>query len=176
MKRSRILRLALLGVLLPTSALSQEVDREALCRKYVCRPATMVRLRVSATHGQEFPFPKGPYVTEEGINILSGEAFAVTFGAGPPSLLTAGFAKALSKKASGLELSLKYDEEAGTILTVRNATTARIKYDCLIQYAGRAGFRRTSTLGIDPGLEGYENWREPVVQIAIVGISVEKAR
>jgi hypothetical protein len=165
----------LASLLLPvifTPALAQagkpkaDQEREAVCRRVTCRPAKTLRLKVGETEVAEFDFPKGPYVADGYINLLSGEEINVEFddGAGGPTNPRYVEKVTSPEKTVTFSLSLK---DIGTILSVKNPFPKNILYDCLIQHYKAQRLQKTTIVPVESGLVSFEHWPYPITQVVI---------
>lgn len=143
-----------------------EQSREAVCKRVPCRPATTIKLKISKQEIAEFDFPKGPYVADGFINILSGEEINVEFDEGANGLSNARFVEKVIAPEKTITFKLE-QIEAGTVLSVKNPFAKNILYDCLIQHYKAQGFEPTSIIPVRSKLSSFESWPYPITQVVI---------
>lgn len=153
---------------------SGDQEREAICKKVACREATIVKLKVSDKEYAEFEFPKGPYVADGFINVLSGEHFSVEFDEREGKLLNPRFVREAihPERTVSVELSQTGD---GTLLQVSNPFSKTIVYECMIQHVQQKTLRSTDVLSVHAGLTSYEAWPYPVPQVIISGVHYQSS-
>ena len=168
----------LASLLLPiifTLALAQagkpkpDQEREAVCRRVPCRPAVTLKLKVSETEVAEFDFPKGPYVADGYINLLSGEEINVEFDDGADGLTNPRYVEKVTSPEKTVTFSLSL-EDVGTILSVKNPFAKNILYDCLIQHYKAQRLQKTTTVSVESGLVSFEHWPYPITQVVISNV------
>jgi len=144
-------------------------EREAVCRRVPCRPAKTLKLKVSETEVAEFDFPRGPYVADGYINVLSGEDVNVEFDDGADGLTNPRYVEKVTASEKTVTFSLSLREE-GTILTVKNPFAKNILYDCLIQHYKAQRLQKTSIIPVESGLVSFEHWPYPITQVVISNV------
>ena len=168
----------LASLLLPaifTLALAQaskpkaEQEREAVCRRVPCRPAKTLKLKVSNTEVAEFDFPKGPYVADGYINLLSGEEIYVEFDDGADGPTNPRYVEKVTAPEKTVTFSLDL-KDVGTILTVKNPFAKNILYDCLIQHYKAQRLQKTTIVPVQSGLISFEHWPYPITQVVISNV------
>ena len=168
----------LASLLLPvtfTLALAQagkpkaDQEREAVCRRVPCRPAKTLKLKVSETEVAEFDFPKGPYVADGYVNLLSGEEINVEFDDGADGPTNPRYVEKVTAPEKTVTFSLEL-KDVGTILTVKNPFAKNILYDCLIQHYKDQRLRKTTIIPVQGGLLSFEHWPYPITQVVISNV------
>lgn len=144
-------------------------SREAICKQVPCRPAKTIKLKVSKTGIAEFDFPKGPYVAEGYINILTGEELNVEFDEQENSPTNPRYVITVSVPERTITFKLEQTEE-GTILTVKNPFAKTILYDCMIQHYKAQNFAKTSIMPVQGKLMNFEHWPDPLTQVVISNV------
>jgi len=144
-------------------------EREAVCRRVPCRPAKTLKLKVSETEVAEFDFPRGPYVADGYINVLSGEDVNVEFDDGADGLTNPRYVEKVTASEKTVTFSLSLREE-GTILTVKNPFARNILYDCLIQHYKAQRLQKTTIIPVESGLVSFEHWPYPITQVVISNV------
>ena len=143
-----------------------EQSREAACRRVPCRPAKTIKLKIGKKEIAEFDFPKGPFVAEGYVNILSGEEINVEFEEGENALSNARYVEKISAPGKTIIFKLEQTDE-GAVLSVKNPFAKNILYDCLIQHYKAQGLEKTSILPVQSNLLGFEMWPYPITQVVI---------
>lgn len=143
--------------------------REAVCQRVPCRPATTVRLKLNDKEYFEMEFPKGPYVAEGFVNVLSGEEVLVEFDDSEGKLSNPRYVKTAAKPERTISFRLEHTDK-GTILEVKNPFTKNIIYDCLIQHYSEQRLRKTSIIPVPAGLKSFEMWPYPVAQVVVSNV------
>jgi hypothetical protein len=143
--------------------------REALCRRVPCRPAKILKLKVSETEVAEFDFPTGPYVADGYINVLSGEEFNVEFDDGSAGPANPRYVEKVTAPDKTVNFNLSLTDQ-GTILTVKNPFAKDILYDCLIQHYKAQRLQKTTIVPVQSGLVSFEHWPYPITQVVISNV------
>lgn len=141
-------------------------EREAICRRAPCRSAKTLKLKISKTEVAEVDFPKGPYVADGYINVLSGEEINVEFDDGADGLTNPRYVKKVTTPEKTVTFNLSLTDK-GTILTVKNPFAKNILYDCQIQHYKAQGLQKTTIIPVPSGLVSLEHWPYPVTQVVI---------
>ena len=177
-------RILICGVLLPlllvmaysqTPQTATDQDREAICQRVPCRPATTVKLQLNDKEYAEFSFSKGPYVAEGFINVLNGEEFNVEFDDQNGQFSNPRYVKDVLHPERTLFVKLS-QIETGTVLTVRNSFSRSVIYDCAIQHYTQQKFTKTSIMPVPAKLVGLESWPYPITQVIISNIRFQSAK
>ena len=145
---------------------SAEQEREAICKTVACREPTTVKLKINSKEYAELNFPKGPFVADGFINVLSGEHFSVEFDEQGGELVNPHFVKEIIHPDRTVSVELSQTEN-GMVLKVSNPFTKPIVYECLIQHYQQQSLRRTSILPIAARTSGFEGWPYPISQVVI---------
>ncbi len=140
--------------------------REAVCRRVACRPAKTIKLKISKKEIAEFDFPKGPFVADGYINLLSGEEINAEFDDGANGLSNARYVEKISVPEKIVTFKLEQTDE-GRILSVRSPFAKDILYDCRIQHYKAQGVEQTSIMPVPARLTGFEMWPYPIPQVVI---------
>jgi hypothetical protein len=164
----------MLATVVANGQVAADQEREAICKKVVCREATKVKLKVNDKEYAEFEFPKGPYVADGFINVLSGEHFSVEFDEQDGVLSNPRFVKEVvhPERTVSVELS-ESPTEAGSILKLSNPFSKTIVYECLIQHYKQPNLSSTSVLPVHAHLSTYEGWPYPIPQVVISRVRFE---
>jgi hypothetical protein len=168
----------IVSLLLPvifTLALAQtgkpkaDQQRETICSKAPCRPAQILKLKISETEVAEFDIPEGPYVSDGRINVLSGEEINVEFDDGADGPTNPRYVEKVTapEKTVTFNLSLR-DKE--TILTVKNPFAKTILYDCLIRRYKAERMQKATVTPVQSGGISFEHWPSPITQVLISNI------
>jgi hypothetical protein len=144
-------------------------ERESICRRVPCRPAKTLRLKVSETEVAEFDFPRGPYVADGYINVLSGEEINVEFDIGADGPANPRYVEKVTAPEKTVTFNLSLRDE-GTILTVKNPFAKSILYDCLIQHFKAQRLQKTTIIPVESGLINFEHWPYPITQVVISNV------
>lgn len=140
--------------------------REAICRRVPCRPAQTIKLQIGKKEIAEFDFPKGPFVADGYINVLSGEEINVEFEESENALSNARYVEKISAPEKTVAFKLEQTDK-GAVLSVKNPFAKSILYDCLIQHYKAEGLKKTSIVPVQSKLLGFELWPYPITQAVI---------
>ena len=155
-----------LAVIAANGQNSSDQEREAICKKVACRDATNVKLKINDKEYAEFEFPKGPFVADGVINVLSGERFSVEFEEQDGNLINPRFVKENIHPDHTISVSLSQGEK-GMVFAVSNPFPKPIIYNCAIQHYKQASLSQTSVVPVSPKSSTYEGWPYPISQIVI---------
>ena len=150
-------------------------EREAICKKVACREPTSVKLKLNDKEYAEFNFPKGPFVADGFINVLSGEHFAVEFDDKNGEILNPQFVKEVVHPERTVLIDFSQTEN-GMVLKVTNPFTKPIIYDCLIQHYQQERLTKTSIIPVAAKLASYEMWPYPISQVIISNVHYQSSR
>jgi hypothetical protein len=153
-------------VLAQKSQTIAEEAREALCRQVPCRVATTITLKINKRESAEFEFPKGPYVVDGYINLLSGEEVNVEFDVVDNVLSNARYVAKISAPEKTIRFKLEQTDK-GTLLAVKNPFATNILYDCLMQRYKSQKLEWTSVVPVQSRLLSFELWPYPITQVVI---------
>ncbi|HEY8187894.1 MAG TPA: hypothetical protein VIF64_17620 [Pyrinomonadaceae bacterium] len=153
---------------------SADQEREAICKTVACRESSTVKLKLNNKEYAEFNFPKGPFVADGFINILSGEHFAVEFEEKNGELLNPRFVKEIVHPERTMLVDFLQIEK-GMVLKVSNPFTKTIIYDCLIQHYQQERLSKTSIMPVGAKLAGYELWPYPIPQVVISNVRYQSS-
>jgi hypothetical protein len=144
-------------------------ERESVCSRVPCRPAQILKLKISETEVAEFDIPEGPYVSDGRINVLSGEEINVEFDDGADGPTNPRYVEKViaPEKTMTFNLSLR-DKE--TILTVKNPFAKTILYDCLIRRYKAERMQKASVTPAQSGGISFEHWPYAITQVLISNV------
>ena len=147
--------------------------REAVCQRVPCRAATTVRLKLNDKEYFEMEFPKGPYVAEGFVNVLSGEEVFIELDEADGQLSNPHYVERPSKPERTISFRLEHTDH-GSVLRANNPFAKNVLYDCLIQHYSEQKLRKTSILPVPARLLGFEAWPYPVAQVVITNVHYVK--
>jgi hypothetical protein len=148
---------------------SDDVARDAECKRVPCRPPTTVRLKLNAEEYFELEFPKGPYVADGFINVLVGEELFVEFDDAKGQLSNPHYVKESTKPDRTILFKLEQTDD-GTVLQVKNPFPKTVLYECRIQHYSEQRLQTTSVLPVEARLMTFEMWPYPVAQVVVSNV------
>jgi hypothetical protein len=154
----------------------EQTQPQASTTGSVFREPFTLRLHVDKEHYYEQKFPKIPYVYQDEVYLLKGDAFGIDLN------ITNGVIRGVSYQAdtNKAAVALRFTQEVGTdgdammLLVIKNQTEHKLFIDALMTVPDRKTARKTSILPVGPGLVGFESWPHPIVQLVLSNIRLKE--
>jgi hypothetical protein len=153
---------------------------EALCRTVLCRPVSVIRLRMKDGKNFESVLPQAtPIVSGGMVTILPGETVMVEAKLVNGSLVELTAVSKILHPERTLTFQLKQEPKLadglGMVLTVRSPFPGATKYRLGMMLPSGDRILKTSSCPIDAGKPVFESWPHPIFQLVATGFRVVKA-
>lgn len=166
----RVLCFALLAIFVLSMPATGEESKTTASEPVVpvFREPFTLRLGVDKSHYYEEHYDKRiPYVAEGDVYLFVGESFGINLRVNQ-STVDAIYQPDVSKADVWFEFSQPKDlGRVSMMLMIKNKTKSRLQMDALMTVPGKKGIYRTSILPIEAGLEDFESWPHPIVQLVL---------
>jgi hypothetical protein len=144
-------------------------ERESICRRVPCRPAQILKLKISETEVAEYNIPEGPYVSDGRINVLSGEEINVEFDDGEVGPTNPRYIEKVTTPEKTMTFSLSLRDKE-TVLTVKNPFAKTILYDCMIRRHKAERMQKATVAPVQSAGISFEHWPYPITQVLISNV------
>jgi hypothetical protein len=134
-----------------------------------------LKLHVDKTHFYEQHFGEIPFVHEGDVYLFKGDDFGIDLVIRKSAVAAVKYQPATEKADVKFKFSQEIQPDGSSTMTllIRNATTHTLYFDALMTTPGNQGIAKTSILPVRPGLDSYESWPHPVVQLVLRHIRAE---
>ena len=149
------------------SAVAGAQEEETL----VFRDAFTLQLRVDNEnlYEQHFPANASPYVADGTIYLFPGERFAVDVVAEGDEVFRVSYQKDPDKGDIALDFK-RVDVQM--MLRTENRLQKAVRFDALMVLPTATEPRTTKLLPIRPGLESFELWPHPILQLVLTNLTL----
>jgi hypothetical protein len=133
-------------------------------------PAKKVELILSEKEYAHLDYPSRPCVLDDMVNMIPNEKVLVEAEVKEGRLVNLQHVdkNEHSERTIELEFSQNQDKKSPfMMLSLKNPFEKGLKYEALVQYHGLEGFRKTSTIVVQPRLASFESWPDPLTRILL---------
>lgn len=133
-------------------------------------PGKKVVLIINKENSYEIDFPARPYVVDDLVNLIPGEAIFIEARVQGKKLVKLKQVEKISNPEKTIEIQFKQNQDRASpfmVLSVKSPFQHPLKYVAKIQILGQQEFSKTDTLPVAPRLVSYESWPEPVTRILL---------
>ena len=159
------LMLVLAGPLLPQAGnAAQATNDGASPSAPVFREAFTLKLHTNDGEYKE-QFDKVPYVADNVVYIFAGESFGVNVTLNGDDITGISYQKDRGK--ADIAFKFAQGNKSMMLLIIKSNLKRRLFLDTLMTVPQKKGVYKTSILPVEPGLENFESWPHPIVQLAL---------
>lgn len=115
---------------------------------------------------------KIPYVADNNVYLFYGESFGLKLTVADGEISNVAY----QKDKTGADVEVEFKQEDGkdgkpmTLLILKSNIKQVLHIDALMLLPDDKNIHRTSIMPLQPGLEGFEYWPHPIVQLALTNL------
>ena len=147
-------------------------DLKAICNEVPCRPDTEVQMMVDEERFFQTQVYASPYVYDDIVNILTGEAIFFEADVAPDGRLTnLMYVSNAVHPEKTFEVSFSQNTEGrnhrGMLLHIKSPFDGIVRYRAGISIVGREGILKTSTCPLHKGIPAMEMWQDLILHVVL---------
>lgn len=133
-------------------------------------PAKKVELILNEKDYADLDYPARPCVLDDIVNMIPNEKVLMEAEVKEGKLVNLQHVDKIGHPERTIELEFTQNQDRKSpfmMLSVKNPFDKGLRYEAGIQYHGREGFRKTSTVVVQPKLASFESWPNPLTRILL---------
>jgi len=161
-----------LGLTTIHGACAEQVPPHADTNSVAFREPFTLKLHVDKEHYYEQTLPKIPYVYQDDVYLVKGDAFGIDLRITNGVVGGVSYQPDTNKAAINLRFTQEIQDNGNAmmLLVLENHTKHKLFVDALMAVPNKEHPQKTSILPIEPGLIGFESWPHPIVQLVLRNI------
>ena len=169
------MRLIMASVLLLASVVNVCAGEDSLTKSntatddVVFRAPFTLKLHIDKEHYYEESYDKIPYVHENNIYLFSGESFGIDVQITGNKIVKIKYQEDAEKADVALRFTQEVNQDGSQMmmLNIQSRLKQKLYIDARMTIPGKKGIYRTSIVPVEPGLDNYESWSHPIVQLVL---------
>jgi len=171
-----ILTLLVFTLFMSVAFAADKNDATKAAEEPVFREPFTLRLHVDKEHFYEQKIEKIPFVHQGDVYLLKGDEFGLALEIKDNAIVSVKYQPNLKKADVTLKFTQEIMADGGgmMLLNIHNNTKVKLNADVLMTVAGQKGVQKTNILPVPPSMSGFESWPDPIVQLVLRNIRIEK--